>query len=205
VQADANIKRRSRINIPNVLCAIRLAGCPVLLYLAAIDAVTPFLYLFFFLVVTDWIDGKIARLLDQRSAFGARLDSIADAAVYGCLFLAAIRLRPDALQQEWVWIVVALVTYLVAGAAAVIKFRRWPAYHTRAAKVCWFLNAVAAFCLFADVAVWPLRIAMACVTLANLESIAITLTIDEWRTDVRSIVTVWSSSVSGRGVSRSRP
>ena len=43
--------------------------------------------------------------------------------------------------------------------AASWKYRRWPSYHTRAAKTCWFLIAVAAVCLFAGWAVWPLRVA----------------------------------------------
>ena len=41
-----------------------------------------FLWLFLFLSATDWIDGKLAILLDQRSVLGALLDTWADAALY---------------------------------------------------------------------------------------------------------------------------
>jgi len=189
-------KTRSRVNVPNALCALRLAGCPLLLYLAAIDALDVFVGVFVVLVTTDWVDGRIARRLGQKSTFGARLDSVADAALYGTLLLAAIRLKPEVLQAEWPWIVSAAVTYAIAGAAGVVKFRRWPAYHTRSAKICWSLNAIAVVFLFADWSVWPLRIAMAAVSLANLESLVITLLIDEWRTDVSG---VWRLRRRGSG------
>lgn len=47
----------------------------------------PFLA-FVFVAATDWIDGALARALDAQSAFGARLDPIADKLLVGISLLA---------------------------------------------------------------------------------------------------------------------
>lgn len=177
----------SRLTVPNALCVLRMLGCPVLLYFAHSQRLPAFLYLFVFLVLTDWIDGKIARWLNQRSTFGARLDSWADAALYACLIISAWWLNQTGVCSESPWIAIALFTYVIAVLCGLIKFRRWPAYHTRSAKICWFLIAASAVAWFANVSPWPLRITMVCVTLTNLESLAITLMLSEWRADVSGV------------------
>lgn len=184
---STGLRSRSYLTVPNGLSVLRLLGCPVMLYLAAVDLPQPFLHVFLFLMITDWIDGKIARWYNQRTTLGARLDSAADAATYGCLLAAAWWLIPDVVRAEWMWVASALLTYVAAGLAGVARFRRWPAYHTRSAKSCWLLNAIGIVCLFAEVSSWPLRVAMVCVTVANLESLAITWSLQQWRTDVPSV------------------
>ena len=73
------------VNVPNTLCAIRLVGSFVLIYLALIGRDKVFIGTFVLLVATDWLDGKLAILLNQRTEFGARLDSAADAMLYAAL------------------------------------------------------------------------------------------------------------------------
>lgn len=175
-----------RWTIANALCVLRLTGCPVLLYLAYHGHATAFVSLFVFLVLTDWVDGKLARWLGQRSAFGAQLDTWADIALYGCLLLSAGWLVPEALRREWPWVAVALGAYAGSVTVAMIRFGRWPAYHTRSAKICWLLIFVGVVFLFAGWSAWPMRIAMIGATLANLEAMAITLMLPHWRTDVSS-------------------
>ena len=74
--------------------------------------------------MTDWVDGKLAILLNQRSVFGARLDSWADAALYAALLLGAAMMRGATLGSELAWIIPAVATYLISTAADLWKYHR---------------------------------------------------------------------------------
>ncbi len=179
------------LTIPNILCVIRLLGSFVLLPIAWQNRNEVFLWLFLFLYMTDWVDGKLAILLNQRSVFGARLDSWADAALYAALVFGIVTMYGATLRAELIWIVVALTTYLISTAAGFWKYRRWPSYHTRAAKTSWFFTGVAVICLFSDWPLWPLRVAAVAVALTNFEAVMITVISPVWRADVTSIYHAW--------------
>jgi CDP-diacylglycerol--glycerol-3-phosphate 3-phosphatidyltransferase len=179
------------LTIPNLLCVIRLIGSFVLIPIAWRGHNEVFLWCFIFLAMTDWVDGKLAILLNQRTEFGARLDSWADAALYAALLFGAVTLYGATLRSELVWISAALVTYLVSTAAGFWKYRRWPSYHTRAAKTSWFLIFVAVIALFSDWALWPLRVAAVAVTITNIEAVLITIISPAWCTDVTSVFHAW--------------
>jgi len=179
------------LTVPNFICAIRLVGSFVLVAIAWLDQREVFLWLFLFLAMTDWVDGKLAILLNQRSVFGARLDSWADAALYAALLIGTVMIYGATLRFELAWIIAALASYLISTAAGFWKYRRWPSYHTRAAKTSWFLIMLGAIGLFTDWSLWPLRVALAAVTITNLEALSITIVSPAWRADVTSIYHAW--------------
>ena len=177
--------------IPNLLCFIRLGGAIVLLPIAWFGRSEVFLWLFLALAMTDWFDGKLAILLNQRTIIGARLDSWADAALFSALLFGLLVLYYDVLIADLPFVIAALGTYLVSTSAGFWKYRRWPSYHTRAAKTSWFLTAVAVIALFLDLALWPLRLALVAITLTNIEATAITMISPAWRANVTSIYHAW--------------
>jgi len=187
------------VTIPNLLCLIRLAGSFVLVAIAWLNLPDTFLYLFIFLAMTDWLDGKLAILLNQRSVFGARLDSWADAALYFALLAGLLRLYGETLYREIIWVIPALASYLISTVAGFWKYRRWPSYHTLRAKTSWFLTIVGVLGLFTDWSLWPLRIALLVITITNLEAILITSVSPVWRADVSSILHVWRKGSMGSG------
>ena len=71
--------------VPNLICFGRLFGSFALFGVALLGWPYWFVGLFLALSLSDWIDGKLARWLHQRSDFGARLDSAADAMLYAAL------------------------------------------------------------------------------------------------------------------------
>lgn len=178
------------LTIPNALCVARLLGSPVMIPVALADQGGWLLMLYLFLAGTDWVDGKLAVWLNQRSTFGARLDSVADAAMYGCLLVAAVCLRPDAIAAEWPWLAAVLLTYVLSWLASLVKFRRMPSYHTRSAKISWLLVMIAAPFFFLGWSLWPLRVMAIGITIANIEAIALTLLLSEPKADVRSVLDV---------------
>ena len=185
------------VTVPNVLCVVRLLGSFVLMALAVMGRGEVFLWLFIGLALTDWLDGKLAILLKQKSVLGARLDSWADAALYTALLFGALWLHGATLRTQLIWILTAAASYAISTTAGLIKYRRWPSYHTRSAKTSWFLIAVGVVCFFEEWAVWPLQVALVAITLTNLEALTITILSPNWRADVESVFHVlWARTKS---------
>jgi CDP-diacylglycerol--glycerol-3-phosphate 3-phosphatidyltransferase len=143
--------------------------------------------LFVFLSLTDWLDGKLAKLLQQQTELGARLDSLADVTFYACMLGALAVLHGELLQQEAIWIGLAMGSYGISVAAGLIKFRRVPSYHNRLAKFAWLLMLLAVISIFADGPLWVVRVAMLAVVATNLEAVLITLALPTWRPNVPSV------------------
>ena len=179
------------LNVPNSLCAIRLVGSLVLVGLAIGQATNIFVGLLGFLLMTDWVDGKLAILLKQQTKFGARLDTVADVSLYAAMLFGLFWLKSEELADQWPWMGVAVGSYAISVIAALIKFGGFPSYHTRGAKTCWFLASVAAVALFAGWSAWPIRIAAMGVTATNIEAIAISLMLKKPRVNVPSIYHAW--------------
>ena len=184
--------------VPNVICMGRFIGSFVLFSFAVMGWQTGspgwrygFVGLFMALSLSDWIDGKLARWLHQRSDLGARLDSTADAVLYAALIGGALILSWDILQHELIWLAVGIGSYLVTSGAGLWKYGRVPSYHTYGAKFTQWLAMIAGVCLILQWAVWPMHIVVIAVTLTNLEATLITLALKSWRADVLTLFHVW--------------
>lgn len=109
------------LTIPNALSLLRLAGVPLFLYLLLGPRADGWAILV--LAVggfTDWLDGKLARLLDQQSRLGAMLDPAVDR-LYILAVLIALGVRAVV---PW-WVVVALIARdLVLAATLPLLHRR---------------------------------------------------------------------------------
>jgi cardiolipin synthase (CMP-forming) len=181
------VYQHAYVTVPNVICALRLVGAIWLFWLASHGSLRLFTAVFVVLNLSDWIDGRLARWLKQRSDFGARLDSFADSVLYGALFFGFFWFRSDVMIREAGWWIVGLLSYLLTTGAGLWKYGRVPSYHTYGAKISqWFVLA-GTICLLLDYTIWPFRIALLLVTLTNLEAAAITWLLPKWRADVLTI------------------
>ena len=91
--------------IPNALSGLRLLGVPLFLWLVLVPQADAWALLVLVLAgITDWLDGAVARALDQSSRIGAYLDPAADR-LYIAATLLGLALR-DII--PW-WLVLVLV------------------------------------------------------------------------------------------------
>lgn len=106
--------------VPNLLSILRLAGVPVFLWLLLGPKEDGWaLALLIFSALTDWLDGKLARWLDQMSTLGRLLDPAADR-LYILATLIAFLLRDIV---PW-WLVVPLVVREAVLGVCVLLLRR---------------------------------------------------------------------------------
>jgi cardiolipin synthase len=109
--SDLGVRRV--LTVPNLLSAIRLAGVPLFLWLLLGPREDGWAIVVLAVGgITDWLDGKLARLLGQYSRLGALLDPAVDR-LYILAALVALGVREVV---PW-WAVLALVARdLVLGA-----------------------------------------------------------------------------------------
>ena len=134
------------VNIPNVLTLVRIILIPVLagVYLAPIASAYALAAIIFLLAaVTDWLDGYLARKLDQHSAFGAFLDPVADKLIVAT---ALVLLATD----QWIMqnvvhrdLFAVMVAIIVGREIAVSALREWMAELGKRASVA--VNVVGKF------------------------------------------------------------
>jgi cardiolipin synthase (CMP-forming) len=111
------------LTVPNLLSLLRLAGVPLFLWLLLGPQADGWALVVLMVGgFTDWLDGKLARLLDQYSALGALLDPAVDR-LYILSALVALGVRGAV---PW-WAVAVLVGRdLVLGACLpVLRARRF--------------------------------------------------------------------------------
>ena len=111
----------SNWTIPNILSGLRLMGVPVFFWLI-VGPENDGLALLILIVssFTDWLDGYLARRLNQFSRLGELLDPLADR-LYVVAALAALYIR-DLLP---LWVVVALVLRDVLMSLLLIYLKRF--------------------------------------------------------------------------------
>jgi phosphatidylglycerophosphate synthase len=175
------------ITLPNLLSGLRLILSLVLLYIAWLGNRGLFLILFFAALITDALDGLIARKFNQATPFGARIDSYGDIALYAVFPVCLWLLWPEIVKRELIYLMIVCVSYSVSLIISLIKFGRLPAYHTRAAKISAILFGITVFLLLLYDIALPFRIASVLQILVALEIVLITLRLPQWHDNVPSL------------------
>ena len=127
-----------RWNIPNILTLLRIVLIPVFIlafYLPYSWAPPLATILFILAALTDWLDGYLARRLDQMSAFGAFLDPVADKlmVVSALVLLAADpQIRTSVINVRLFTVVVIII---IGREITVSALREWMAELGRRARV----------------------------------------------------------------------
>lgn len=112
-----------KLNIPNILTLTRIAVIPVFVVVfflpfswahpvsAAIFAVAAF---------TDWLDGYLARKLNQTSRFGAFLDPVADKLMVAVALILLVNV------QQSIWLALPAIV-IIGREIAISALREWMA------------------------------------------------------------------------------
>jgi cardiolipin synthase (CMP-forming) len=180
--------------VPNILSAYRLAVIPLLVFLIFRGARHAFAVLFLISLVTDILDGVIARVFRQQTALGARLDSYADLGTQLTAIFGVLRLEPAFVRAHWREIAIIVTAYLGPTAVGFLRFRQAPSLHLWSTK----LAAYAFGIFFATYFFWgylpPIFLAfLACMVFSGLEETAVILVLPALRSNVRGLYWVLKS------------
>ena len=188
---NANIKEFFRKQCANILSTARIIAAILLFFLDEIKA--PFIIIYVFCGLTDFVDGKLARKLNITSTLGAALDTIGDVLTY----LAFVKiLIIQNLVPGWAvgWYIVAMLGNIVAGLIAKKRFGEFYLIHSLFGKVLGVSLFTLPIWLNLTEKVLPANYNILCLiviciiaTISAVESIYIQLKSKEQLTDITSL------------------
>lgn len=174
--------------LPNILSLFRLFMVPILLYLAFNQQANAFILILMMTVLTDVMDGYLARRFGVVSELGAQLDSWGDFFIYVTMVFSAWLLWPEVVVREQVYAIIIIGSITLPIIVGLIKFKIWTSYHTWSAKVAVLISIIAYVLLFTGISDWPFRAAAFFCLYAAIEQTLITLICyDKRMVDVKSI------------------
>jgi CDP-diacylglycerol--glycerol-3-phosphate 3-phosphatidyltransferase len=182
-----SLANREIYNLPNFVSFIRILMAPVLFYFAFANLPMWFLAALLFSGFTDVLDGFLARMLNQITAMGSRLDSWGDFTIYSTMAICAWILWPEITAREIIAYTAIVASIALPVIVGLIKFRTVTSYHTWTVKVAVVVTFIGYILLYAEILDWPFRVAAVFSVVAAIEEIAITLLMPHEHVDVRSV------------------
>jgi phosphatidylglycerophosphate synthase len=178
----------TRTVLPTLLSGARLALMPAVLTAALTGSRWWFVALLTAALLTDALDGFLARRLNAYSDLGRKLDSAADYVTMITGIAGIALLWPDVMRRELPWVIAGLVAFFAVIVYGLVRLGRPPCYHTWASKVLAVACALSLIPLLAEWTALPFRVVMALLVLGGVEEIAIAFVVP-WH--VGEMPTVW--------------
>lgn len=149
-----------RLNyLPNLLSSVRITLAPAMLGAAYSNAKIGFAVLLATGLVTDAVDGSLARRWRAESELGRRLDRWGDGLTMIMAATGVFFLWPHIVEQQWEWVLVALAGYALVG------LQRWSLPAHAKSRPPWWVKAlsfavpVSLVPLVLGTAAWPFHVA----------------------------------------------
>ncbi len=159
--------------LPNALSLLRIALAAALLPAALLHRRGLFLVLLAGALLTDALDGFLARHFGVTSDLGRLLDSLGDYVLVLTLIPGLVMLWPALMRREAAWLALAAAAYFAPVAWSLLRYRRIPGFHTWASKALAVAMSLALPVTLLGGSAVPLRILCALQLLAGAEEIAI--------------------------------
>ena len=139
---------KSVITIPNILSFYRLISFPIVLYFAIKQIENIFVILLMIDLITDVLDGFIARRFNMQTELGARLDSIADIGMFSLGIIGIFIFKAADFSPHLNILYIFLGLYLLSNIISLIKFGRFPSLHLYSWKIGGYIQGIFLFVLF---------------------------------------------------------
>ena len=182
------VKGENILTVPNILSFYRLSISPVILYFALSGQEKLFAVFLCISLVSDILDGNIARLFKLQTRFGASLDNLADMCTYALAFIGMFRFHgTEILPHLWIFLIftgILIASYIVA----FVRFKKIPGLHLYSAVSSGYAQGIFIFTLFAfGFYPWMFYLVAIWGALAYTEKIFVLLRLDDIRTGVKGL------------------
>ncbi len=176
------------LNVPNAISFYRLVMFPVILALAIMDIERWFIILICISLVSDIIDGNIARTFNLQTRFGAGLDNLADIGTYILALVGLFKFRWEPIQQHAWLLFIFLGVFILSYVVAFSRFGKIPGLHIYSAVSAGYIQGIFFFILFVwGFYAWMYYIAVGWGIIAYTEKILILLKLDDIRSGVKGL------------------
>lgn len=198
MECDARIIATNRVwrNIPNAISLARLLATPVLLGAVLLQRQELFKWLLLACLVSDILDGLIARAFNLRSQTGASLDSIADWLVAWNMVAGLFVFQRTFLAAYYGEILLILGLFATEAVAAILRYGRLSSFHTILNRIGAYAQGIFVMSLFIwGYKGWIFKPMIVLSILSCSEEFVLLYLLPQWRSDVRGVYWV----LSGKG------
>ena len=174
--------------LPNLLSGARLLASLVLAALAFMQQETAFTWVLVPALLSDILDGLIARWFALESRLGAILDSVADTLLMLVSCYGIWVFHPEVI-REHAWLCgTAVGLWLLEDVLALLRYGRLSSFHTYLSKIVANLLGLFIGWLFLfGFEPWLLYLAAGASIVASIEELALLRALPQWRADVRGL------------------
>lgn len=179
-------------NVPNVLSLYRIGIAPVIAWFVYAADYRLFTLFFVISLITDILDGFIARRFNLQTAVGARLDSLGDIINVILGVVGMFRFQYSSVREYIVWFIVIAGLYLLVLFVSFARFRKYSSLHLYSSKITGYLQGgffVVLFCAGFYAAVFWIMFAVSC--LSYVEEIAVLLMMKEEKSNAKGLYWIW--------------
>lgn len=181
-------KNENILNIPNAISLYRVLMFPVILVFALLDYERVFVVLLSINLVSDIVDGFLARAFKQVTRFGAAMDNLGDIGTYILALYGLFAFKWPVIQPHAWLLFVFLGVFVLSYVVAFLRFGKIPGLHLYGAVAAGYLQGAFFFVLFVwGFNLWFYYIAIGWGTLAYLEKIIVLLKTDDIRPGLKGL------------------
>jgi cardiolipin synthase len=174
--------------LPNALSIFRIAASPLLVVLALMHWIHSFTWILVLALISDMIDGSIARALKVQSELGAKLDSFGDLLLTPAALFGMWAFFPEVCRDHWPALALFLGAGLLEYALSMLRYGKLSSFHTIMSKTAGTLLAIYIAVLFIYGFVpWLFYLAIGSAIVASLEEYVLLAMLPEWRANVRGV------------------
>lgn len=142
------MKDKFIFNIPNILSTYRLVMFPVILIFMYFGKENLFVIFLCISLVTDILDGFIARTFNMVTELGARLDSLADTGTYILAITGVFMYKYNEFEPYLISFISFISLFVISHVIPLIRYKRLPSFHLYSWKVGGYIQGFFFFTLF---------------------------------------------------------
>ena len=175
-------------NVPNVLSFYRILALPFIFYAIYSNQKSLFITLISVNLITDILDGYIARKFKLETELGARLDSLADIGTYLGAFTGMIVLENKFVSEHSISFIVIITLYISVQIIALLRFKRATSFHLYSSKILGYTQGIFIFSYFVvGYYSWYFYLMMTLSFMAYSEALIIVIFIPQLRSNVKGL------------------
>src|SRR5690554_1274923 len=182
------VKGENVLNVPNILSLYRLLVFPVILYMALTGNEKWFVILICISLVSDILDGNIARLFKLQTNFGAALDNLADVFTFAMALLGLFVFKWTEIQPHSWFLFLFLAIFVLSYIVGFFRFGKIPGLHLYGAVTAGYVQGIFFFILFVfGFYPWLYYFSVGLGIVAYIEKILVLLRLDDIRIGVKGL------------------
>ena len=181
-------KKEKILNVPNALSVYRMLALPFIVYAIVTGNKHLYITLLSINLITDILDGLIARTFKLETELGARLDSFADLGTYVMAFAGMIVLEKEFVSEHSLAFLIVIGMYALPQLISLVRFHRPTSFHLYSSKTLGYIQGIFIFTYFVfGYTPWYFyfMVVMSCVVYA--EALIIVIAIPVLRSNVKGI------------------